>query len=242
MWIEIRFRPNGGGPWFPDSFREFVAAKLCSDAPPRLFWMGEEGKPLPGAPRVTFVGSKGWVGVRVFKRDTDKDDESAAAALLAAPKIARALDQAFGGHHPVEIVHGEHEIKERKFTRYHIRKLVIPRNRSRKRYQDFLAALPEEGSGEVREIQPEFLPLLADVILSGIREQNAQTGGLFLSGLRFVEPPKWGAPVTAGGELAFVARDLTFILPHRITGPVQTGGLRTRGYGDIRRAIGEMSE
>lgn len=238
MWIEIRFRPNGGWPWFPDSFREFVAAKLDGAASPTLFWMGSSGRPLPGTPLVTFIGSKGWVGLRAIQTESESGRNAAMAALDASTAIARALDQSFGGQHAIEIKQGGYSVERAHPTKYHIRKLVIPRNRSRKRYEAFLGALPPRGSGEEREIQPEFLPMLSDLILSALKESLPNDAHCFLNGLKFVEPPKWGAPVTAGGELAFVARDLTFTLPYRVTGPVQAGGLRARGYGDIRMAFG----
>lgn len=241
MWMEIRYRPNGGGNWMPDTFREFVAKQLGGDADPRVFWRGKDGKPLPGGARITFVGTQKWVGLRIVGASQSEDFRAnSVTALEHANAIAIALDNQFGGLHRPEIKSGEHSVTERDYTRYHIRKLVLPRKLCRRKREDLLAALPPRGSGEQRQVQPEYLEILKETILKGLREEFPEEKGLFLNGMKWNknEMPRWGAPLSVNGELVFNAIDLNFTLPVRIGGPVQVGALRSRGYGDIQIAIG----
>lgn len=242
MWMEIRYRPNGGGEWMPDTFREFVAKQLDGAADPRLFWRGEDGKPLPGAPRITFVGTRKWVGLRIVGVDAREPSENfridSIVALKHANAIALAMDAQFGGLHAPEIKSGERSVTERDHTRYHIRKLVLPRKLCRRKREQLLAALPPRGSGEQRQVQTEHLADLKEAILKGLKEEFPEEAGLFFNGLKWSEPPRWGAPLSINGELVFNAIDLNFTLPVRLGGPVQVGALRSRGYGDIHIAMG----
>lgn len=244
MWMEIRYRPNGGGAWMPDTFREFVAKHLDQAADPHLFWRGKDGNPLPGSPRITFAGTRKWVGLRIVG-DGNKDGhegfrENSVIALQHANAIAVALDAAFGGLHAPEIKSGERSVKEQDYTSYHIRKLVLPRKKCRRMREQLLAALPPRGSKEQRHVQTEYLDELKKSILDGLREEFPDEAGLFFSGLRWSEsePPRWGTPLSINGELVFNAIDLNFTLPVRLSGPVQVGALRSRGYGDIHIALG----
>lgn len=241
MWMEIRYRPNGGGDWMPDTFREFVAKQLDGAADPRLFWRTEDGKPLPGAPRITFVGTRKWVGLRIVGSGSDEEFRAdSVAALKHANAIAVALDAQFGGLHAPEIKSGERSVTEKDYTRYHIRKLVLPRKLCRRKREELIAALPPRGSGEQRQIQPEHLELIKDAILKSLKEEFPEDAGLFFNGLKWseTEPPRWGTPLSVNGELVFNAIDLNFTLPVRLVGPVQVGALRSRGYGDIHVAMG----
>jgi hypothetical protein len=236
MWIEARYRPNGGGVWSPDTFREFAAGHL-DNADSRLFW-SKEGKPNPGAPRITFIGSEKWCGIRVVgspgKAGLDEFRNDSDIALRHANQIAVALDKEFGGLHAVDIVSGEHDVAEKRYTKYHIRKLMLPRSKCRSMRDELLKALPERGSKNRAEVQPAYLDLLEATILNGLKEEFPDKAGLFFNGFDWKEPPRWGVPLSVNGDLVFNAVDLVFSLPVRITGPVQVGSLRARGFGDIR--------
>lgn len=233
-WTEIRFRPNGGGPWYPDAFRKFLASKLENRVSPRLFWRGEDGKPLPGSPDIVFIGSRNWVGLRAWADAAASSKPDAVIALESALEIARCLDAEFGGKHALDIVQGERAIEPKNRAVYHIRKLALPRKRTLKE-ADALADLARTKGVPLGEAH---LALAKEVILAGLRETFPDEAPLFINGLTFLSTPTWGTPVSLGGALNYIAQDIQFALPHRVVGPVQVGALRSRGFGDLRQPIG----
>jgi hypothetical protein len=209
-----------------------VASKLESGVSPRLFWRDADGQPLPGTPTITFVGSKNWVGLRAVTDLHSRADR--VIALESALEIARCLDTEFGGQHALDVVQGERRLEPKTHTTYHIRKLAIPRKRTKKE-ADALADLARTKGVPLSE---EHLALVKDVILSSLREAFPDEAMLLINSLTFSSSPVWGTPISVTGSLRFVAQDIHFALPHKIIGPVQVGSLRSRGFGDLRQPVG----
>lgn len=217
-YTEIRFRPRGGGVWWGDSFREF-AARAVNDGPGSKSF---ERKNSPA--RITFVGGKSWVGIRAYG-----DTENHIAALDTAKAVGRDLDARFGGSHRAEINSGEIVLDLARLAHYRIRRLVLPRNRTRKHF------------AELMKVSREHLPVpeliavqIPEIIREGINEYFPGGGVKFV---RLDGAPLMGTPVMVHGEPAFTVANLAFST-NFITGPLQVGSLRARGYGDVRRVLG----
>lgn len=229
MVIELRFKPHGGGVWFADTFRQFAARELQEGKHQDVFWR-QDGKPRPGTPEIVFVGTKSWVGLRAYTASGGR------AAALAAIDLARALDRCYpGAAHHVDILEFQDGLDVDEWTLYSVRRLAIPRNKTRKHYDEWLRkGAPPEGSSKA-PLDPSLHGVVTDVALAGLRERYPEA--------------KWtvrphgelmvGTPVTVGGELCFTVRDLSIWLPNRLRAPLQIGALRSRGFGDLRRIVGD---
>jgi hypothetical protein len=218
-YTEIRFRPKGGGVWWGDNFREFAARAVGEAADSRVF--ARSNSPA----QVTFVGSKTWVGIRAYG-----DVGNHIAALDTAKAVGCALDAHFGAAHRAELLTGEIEVTSERNARYSIRRLVLPRNRTRKHFDELMKA------SRGHHPAPDFIvSMLPDLVRDGIKEYLRDGAGI--SGIRLTDKPVMGTPIMVHGEPAFTVANLHFSTS-LITGPIQVGSLRARGYGDVRRILG----
>lgn len=240
IWVEARIAaPQEGGPWYGDTFREYVASRLQGDEWRSLFWMDKEGKPRPGRPLTTFVAGRNWVGLRVFTGKQDLVDQAkgdAVTMLRAALQVARSMDDDFSGRHHLETRQGQIKITEKR-TSYHIRKLAIRCKVMRADMHAFAKQITKDAP-----VDETTRGITADMIGRHMAEELPMLSNVRPSLSKKEGCLQWGTPALVGGkELVFVIKNVVFTLPVRITGPVQVGALTSRGYGDVRQITGGVS-
>lgn len=222
-WMDIRFRPRGGGVWYPDEFRKFLASQMPRK--PRLFWRDEQGEPMQGKPSINFIGGRRWVGIRATWEENNNSDRE--FLLDTGLDIARTLDRVFGGHHPIEVASGERWIEDNRYTRYSIRKLAL-KGHGNKAFNEIMEKSRSHSLLNREEI---------DRIKKIIQRDLEGTFGKMLVPFDISHSPRWGTPVMAGKQVYFVVRDIFFEARYRIHGPVYAGSLQSRGFGEIKRAL-----
>lgn len=225
-YAELRFRPNGGGQWYPNTFREWLAKATSEDPenklPQELFWY-QDGKNIESTTKVNFCGSKKYVGLNAHP-------EYAQMLYSHGWKIVRLLNKHFGGSHSVEMLDREliAELKEQGIDDYYVANLAIQTNlcdaqgitRAKQGDTDYVIDLLH------KQISKSFLRQGAEIGLSQINPMN----------IRF---EKLAVDKTKNGMLFLVVKGVHFSLRHRLYGPWYAGVLTARGYGETKLKIGE---
>lgn len=224
MIHEVRFKPNGGGTWYANSLREFVAKHVKeSKEKERVLWYFN-GSPINETPQITFIGSKNWVGIRAY------NDEDAIAVYTVASQLAHCLDAAFDGPpHQVNLLRfAEKPSGNSKVMPYYINRLVLSTKLSSKLPKSLLSSI-QNGDLTVDEATQEMVTNLIN------RHAKAFLGDdcPFIM-LNKDTPMKWGTPIGIKGGLRFSLTGIHLLIKNDAFAPIQVGSLRTHGYGDIR--------
>lgn len=235
MIAEVRFIPNGGGVWYPTSFRDFVI-KNVRDLPEIVLGY-ENGSPVQSKPDLVFIGSNRFVGMRAYT------SEACVTMFESAVKIARVLDVAFPGvPHQVKVVHHSEAVEPLHYASYSISRLVLTSNFIEKHgYQELLLLAPKKGEAPA-VLTDQWQELIAEFIRTRLENEFEELKGNLK--VKVLSPMRWSTPIAVKNvgksdknRLAFAVRDIKVQLNALISSPIQIGALTSRGYGDLKRII-----